>query len=49
MSSPSFSDSGLKGNVAIVTGGSRGIGRAIVHVLAAAGMEVVFTYRDKAA
>jgi len=49
MISPSFADSGLTGNVAIVTGGSRGIGRAIVHVLAAAGMEVVFTYRDKAA
>src|SRR5216110_781626 len=25
---------------------SRGIGRAIVHTLAAAGMEVIFTYRD---
>jgi len=49
MNSPSIPDSGLTGNVAIVTGGSRGIGRAIVHVLAAAGMEVVFTYRDKAA
>jgi 3-oxoacyl-[acyl-carrier protein] reductase len=49
MSVPSIVDSGLAGSVAIVTGGSRGIGRAIVHLLAAAGMEVVFTYRDKAA
>jgi 3-oxoacyl-[acyl-carrier protein] reductase len=49
MSSPAITDSGLSGGVAIVTGGSRGIGRAIVHVLAAAGMEVVFTYRDNAA
>jgi len=49
MNGPSLADSGLAGGVAIVTGGSRGIGRAIVHVLAFAGMEVVFTYRDKAA
>jgi 3-oxoacyl-[acyl-carrier protein] reductase len=48
MNSPTLTDSGLAGAVAIVTGGSRGIGRAIVHTLAAAGMEVVFTYRENA-
>jgi 3-oxoacyl-[acyl-carrier protein] reductase len=48
MNSPTLADSGLTDGVAIVTGGSRGIGRAVVETLAAAGMEVVFTYRENA-
>ena len=48
MNNPTLTDSGLTGGIAVVTGGSRGIGRAIVEVLASAGMEVIFTYRENA-
>lgn len=42
-------ESGLEGKVAIVTGGSRGIGRAIVELLASQGVDVTFFYRGNAA
>ena len=39
----------VNGKTALVTGGSRGIGRAIVERLAADGARVVFTYRSSKA
>ena len=42
-------DAGISGKTAIVTGGSRGIGRAITLLLATEGADVTFFYRDAAA
>jgi 3-oxoacyl-[acyl-carrier protein] reductase len=42
-------DPGISGKSAVVTGGSRGIGRAIALLLAEEGADVTFFYRDNAA
>ena len=47
--SPRESTSAASGKVALVTGGSRGIGLAIARALAGAGAKVVITGRDQAA
>jgi 3-oxoacyl-[acyl-carrier protein] reductase len=41
-------DSGLQGKVALVTGGSRGIGRSVVEMFARDGVDVIFFYRGHA-
>ena len=44
-----FHDSGLRGQSVLVSGGSRGIGRAIVELFAAESANVTFLYRENGA
>jgi 3-oxoacyl-[acyl-carrier protein] reductase len=44
-----LTDSGLAGKAVIVTGGSRGIGRAIVEIFSAEGADVTFLFRGNTA
>lgn len=41
-------DLGIRGKKALVTGASKGIGRAVVHALSAEGIEIVAASRDQA-
>jgi 3-oxoacyl-[acyl-carrier protein] reductase len=49
MATPLFHDSGLRDQAVIVTGGSRGIGRAIVELFAAEAANVTFFFRQDTA
>ena len=49
MTTPSMSAFDLSGRVALVTGGSKGLGAAAAEALAAAGAHVVLVARDKSA